>query len=54
MLAPLVADRRALGMSVSVYDPALDADRSSARRLVTMLTLLLAPGQPAPGAAGCA
>jgi arginase len=54
MLAPLVADRRALGMSVSVYDPALDADRSSARQLVNVLTLLLAPGQPAPGAAGCA
>jgi arginase len=43
MLAPLVGDRRALGMSVSVYDPALDPDRSGARQLVHFLTALLAP-----------
>ena len=43
MLAPLVADPRALGMSVSVYDPALDPDRSGARQLVHILTALLAP-----------
>ena len=50
MLAPLVDDRRALGMSVSVYDPALDPDRSGARQLVHILTALLAP--PGLAAAG--
>jgi arginase len=43
MLAPLVGDPRALGMSLSVYDPALDPDRSGARQLVHILTALLAP-----------
>ena len=43
LLAPLVADPRALGLSLSVYDPALDADRSGARQLVHILTALLAP-----------
>jgi arginase len=43
MLEPLVADPRALGLSLSVYDPALDPDRSCARQLVHMLTALLAP-----------
>lgn len=43
MLAPLVADPRALGLSLSVYDPALDPDRSGARQLVSLLALVLAP-----------
>ena len=43
ILAPLIADPRALGLSLSVYDPALDPDRACARRLVQMLTALLAP-----------
>lgn len=42
MLQPLVADPRALGLSVSVYDPALDPDRSGARQLVYLLSTLLA------------
>jgi arginase len=45
MLAPLVADSRALGLSLSVYDPALDPDRSGARQLVNLLTVLLAPAR---------
>jgi arginase len=45
LLAPLVADPRALGLSLSVYDPALDPDRSCARQLVNMLELLLAPAR---------
>jgi arginase len=45
VLAPLVADPRALGLSLSVYDPALDPDRSGARQLVNLLVELLAPPQ---------
>jgi arginase len=47
LLAPLLIDPRALGMSVSVYDPALDPDRSGARQLVQTLTALLTPGAAA-------
>ena len=43
LLAPLVRHPRALGLSLTVYDPALDPDRSCARRLVNMLEALLAP-----------
>ena len=43
MLTPLIADPRALGLSLSIYDPALDPDRSGARQLVNLLALLLAP-----------
>lgn len=43
LLAPLVTDPRALGVSLSIYDPALDPDRSCARQLVNMLAALLAP-----------
>jgi arginase len=42
-LAPLVYHPRALGMSLSIYDPAFDPDRSCARRLVSMLEMLFAP-----------
>ena len=42
-LTPLVRHPRALGLSLTVYDPALDPDRSCARRLVNMLEELLAP-----------
>jgi arginase len=41
-LAPLVAHPRALGLSLTIYDPALDPDRSCARRLVSLLEALLA------------
>ena len=42
-LAPLVGHPRALGLSLTIYDPALDPDRSCARRLVSLLEALLAP-----------
>jgi len=41
LVAPLVNHPRALGMEVTIYDPALDPDRSSAVRLVTLLEKLL-------------
>ncbi|MGE0866483.1 MAG: arginase family protein [Vicinamibacterales bacterium] len=43
MLAPLVRHPKALGLSVTTYDPALDPDRSCARQLVGFLEALLAP-----------
>ena len=45
VLTPLVQHPRALGLSLTTYDPALDPDRSCARRLVNMLEALLAPGR---------
>lgn len=44
VLTPLVQHPRALGLSLTTYDPALDSDRSCARRLVNFLEALLAPG----------
>ena len=44
VLTPLVQHPRALGLSLTTYDPALDPDRSCARRLVNLLEALLAPG----------
>lgn len=41
LLAPLVRHPRALGMELSIYDPALDPDRACASRLVTLLETLL-------------
>jgi arginase len=41
LLAPLVRHPRAMGLELTIYDPALDADRSCARRLVTLLETLL-------------
>jgi len=46
MLAPLVRHPKALGLSVTTYDPALDPDRSCARQLVGFLEALLAPLSP--------
>jgi len=43
LLTPLVQHPRALGLSLTIYDPALDPDRSCARRLVRLLESLLAP-----------
>ena len=42
VLTPIVHHPRALGLSLTIYDPALDPDRSSARRLVQMLETLFA------------
>src|SRR5262245_56131208 len=41
VLKPLVDHPLALGLDVSIYDPALDPDRSCARRLVGLLETLL-------------
>jgi arginase family enzyme len=40
LLRPLVQHRRALGLSLTIYDPALDPDRSGARQLVSLLESL--------------
>lgn len=37
ILAPLVSHPKALGMQITIYDPALDADRTCASRLVELL-----------------
>jgi arginase len=51
LLAPLVCHPLALGLSLTTYDPAFDADRSGARQLVRLLEALLvssrAVAQPA-------
>jgi len=41
LLAPLVHHPRALGLELTIYDPALDPDHSSAARLVTLLETLI-------------
>jgi arginase len=43
MLNPLVRHPHALGLSLSIYDPALDPDRSCARKLVRLLEALAVP-----------
>jgi len=43
LLGPLVRHPQALGLNVAIYDPALDPDRSCARRLVAFLANLIAP-----------
>jgi arginase len=44
LLSPLVNHPRALGLDLTIYDPALDPDRSCARQLVSLLeALLIAP-----------
>jgi arginase len=42
LLSPLIRHPRALGLSLTIYDPAFDPDRSCARRLVSLLEALLA------------
>jgi arginase len=42
LVAPLASHPRALGMQITIYDPALDADRSCARQLVAFLGKVLA------------
>jgi arginase len=42
LLRPLVHHPRALGLSLTIYDPALDPDRACARRLVRLLETLFA------------
>jgi arginase len=45
-LTPVVRHPKALGLSLTTYDPALDPDRSCARQLVGILEALLAPSIP--------
>jgi arginase len=47
VLAPLARHPRALGLELTIYDPTLDPDRSSAARLATLLERVLAPASPA-------
>ena len=42
LLAPLVRHPRVMGLSLTTYDPALDPDRSCARRLIALLEKLFA------------
>ena len=42
-MSPLVRHPKALGLSLTSYDPALDPDRSCARQLVSLLEALFAP-----------
>ena len=44
-LTPLVRHPKALGLSLTIYDPALDPDRAGARQLVSLLETLLAPSE---------
>jgi arginase len=37
LIGPLVDHPRALGLQLTIYDPALDADRSCAARLIDFL-----------------
>ncbi len=46
-LLPLVSHPRALGLSLTIYDPALDPDRACARLLVSLLESALAPRREA-------
>jgi arginase len=45
LLAPLVRHPRALGLELTIYDPALDPDRTSAARLVGLLERAFAGGR---------
>jgi arginase len=47
LIAPLARHPRALGLQITIYDPALDPDRSCAARLVTLLERVLRNGQAA-------
>lgn len=44
LLAPLVRHPKALGLELTIYDPALDTDRSCAARLVSLIETLMASG----------
>jgi arginase len=47
LLKPLVEHPRALGLELTIYDPALDADQSCAARLATLLETLCSSGSQA-------
>lgn len=46
LLVPLVRHPRALGLELTIYDPALDPDRSSAARLVALLERAFGRSRP--------
>jgi arginase len=46
LLAPLVRHPRALGLELTIYDPALDPERTSAARLVALLERAFAQESP--------
>ena len=48
VLAPLVRHPRALGMELTIYDPHLDPDRTSAARLATLVERVLDGGRVGP------
>lgn len=51
LLMPFVHHPRALGLELTIYDPGLDPDRSSARQLAALLEMvLLGVGSPTPSA----
>ena len=52
LLKPLVRHPRALGMQLTIYDPALDIDRACAARLVALLEQTLGGGRPGDATAG--
>ncbi|MGH2382047.1 MAG: arginase family protein [Candidatus Limnocylindria bacterium] len=44
LVAPLVGHPKACGLALTLYDPSLDADRTSGERLITLLEKVLAGG----------
>jgi arginase len=56
LLTPLVRHPKALGLSLTSYDPALDPDRSCARQLIGILEALLpsSPSRPSHASEGVA
>jgi arginase len=46
LVTPLVRHQKALGLELTIYDPALDPDLSSAARLATLLERVLASVDP--------
>lgn len=45
LIGPLVRHPQAVGLSLTTYDPALDADRSAARQLIGLLEAIVGFGQ---------
>ena len=45
LISPLARHRGAIGMELTIYDPRLDPDHTSARNLVTLLTKSLDGGR---------
>jgi len=54
LLTPLVRHPRALGLELTIYDPALDPDRTSAARLADLLERVLVTERSIPIANGAA